>query len=182
LTCPQALSTLFRLKTEEGKRTHEADVPAEPAPAEEDARVPRPDEDEGWPEGSQAAASEGAETADRLTGRFPRSERLTSRAEIQALFQQGKRIDRPLLTVLWRESEGPRRAGFAVTRQIRGSVRRNRARRRMREAYRAARGTAPARVAVMVIAKRGALEGDLTGLTEQLRDALDAIPGVKTPL
>ncbi len=105
---------------------------------------------------------------------------MTSSAQIQALFQQGKRIDRPLLTVLWRESAGPRRAGFAVTRQIRGAVRRNRARRRLREAYRAARGVAPDRVAVMMIAKRGALEGEFAGLTKQLRDALSVIPGART--
>lgn len=106
---------------------------------------------------------------------------MTGSAEIQALFQQGKRIDRPLLTVLWRESESPRRAGFAVTRQIRGAVQRNRARRRLREAYRAARGSAPDRVAVMVIAKRGVLEGELTILMTQLRDALGTIPGPRAP-
>lgn len=182
MTCQRAVSTLLRLDDRKEKWAHEADVPAEPASAQEDARVPRAHEDQGRAEGPQAPARQGTETVDRLTGRFPRRERLTGSAEIQALFQQGKRIDRPLLTVLWRESEGPRRAGFAVTRQIRGAVRRNRARRRMREAYRAARGTAPARVAVMVIAKRGALEGDLTGLAAQLRDALGAIPGVKTPI
>ena len=85
-----------------------------------------------------------------------------------------------MLTVLWREIDGPRRAGFAVTRQLRGAVRRNRARRRLREAYRAARGVAPAGVAVMMIAKRGALEGEFAGLMAQLRDALSAIPGART--
>ena len=105
---------------------------------------------------------------------------MTNSAEIQALFHEGKRIDRPLLTVLWKEIEGPRRAGFAVTRQIRGAVRRNRARRRVREAYRVARAAVPSRVAVMVVAKRGALDGEFAGLAAQLRDALGGIPGVRT--
>jgi ribonuclease P protein component len=111
-----------------------------------------------------------------LTGRFSRSERLTSSAEIQALFQQGKRIDRPSLVVLWGDEAGPRRVAFAVTRQIRGAVRRNRARRRMREAFRAVRGVAPPRVALVVIAKRGALEAPFPALRAELRDALAAIP------
>jgi len=105
---------------------------------------------------------------------------LTSSADIQALFQQGKRVDRPSLIVLWRETDGPRRAGFAVSRQIRGSVRRNRARRRLREAYRAARTAAPARVALVVIAKRGALDETFPVLVEQLRDALAGIGGART--
>jgi len=100
---------------------------------------------------------------------------LTRRAEIQTLFQQGKRIERPALIVLWRETEAPRRAAFAVTRSLRGSVRRNRARRRLREAFRTARGAAPGWVALVVIAKRGALDEPLPALTAQLTDALGAI-------
>src|SRR2546430_1348599 len=125
------------------------------------SRRPRAHEDEGRAEGAQAPAGEGAQTADRVTGRFPRRERLTTSAEIQALFQQGKRVDRPSLVVLWRESDGPRRAGFAVTRQIRGAASRNRARRRLREAFRATRTAAPTGVALMVIAERGALQRPL---------------------
>jgi ribonuclease P protein component len=100
---------------------------------------------------------------------------LTRRAEIQTLFQQGKRIERPALIILWRESEAPRRAAFAVTRSLRGSVRRNRARRRLREAFRVAREAAPERVDVVVIAKRGALDEPWPRLTAQLTDALGAI-------
>lgn len=102
---------------------------------------------------------------------------MTSSAAIQALFQQGKRIERPSLIVLWRETEAPCRAAFAVTRQVRGSVQRNRVRRRLREAYRAVRVAAPARVALVVLGKRGAHDDPLCVLAEQLRSALAAIPG-----
>jgi len=100
---------------------------------------------------------------------------LTRRAEIQTLFQQGKRIERPTLIVLWRESASPRRAAFAVSRSLRTAVRRNRARRRLREAFRMARGAAPERVDVVMIAKRGALDEPLPALVAQLADALGAI-------
>src|SRR2546426_2190272 len=87
-----------------GARFNEADVSAKCAPAEENPRLPRTDEDQGRAESAQASAREGAETADRLTGRFPRRERLTTSAEFQALFQRGKRIDRPSMIEIGRAS------------------------------------------------------------------------------
>lgn len=101
---------------------------------------------------------------------------MTSRTEIQTLFQQGQRIDRPTLLVLWSAGHPARRAGFAVSRQVRGAVARNRARRRLREAYRMVRDTAPPHVALMVVAKRGALEAPSARLERELREALGAIP------
>lgn len=75
------------------------------------------------------------------------------------------------MIVLWRASDHPRRAGFAVGRQIRGAVRRNRARRRLREAYRAARDAAPAGVDLVVIGRGSALTLSLDALIEDMRNA-----------
>jgi ribonuclease P protein component len=75
------------------------------------------------------------------------------------------------MIVLWRASDGPRRAGFAVGRQIRGAVRRNRARRRLREAYRAARDAAPSGVDLVVIGRGAALTLSLDGLIDDMRNA-----------
>ena len=160
-----------------GNTVYEADVSAKRAATEEDPRLPRTDEDQGRTESSQASAREGAETADRLTGRFPRRERLTTSAEFQALFQRGKRIDRPSMIVLWRATDEPRRAGFAVSRQVRGAVQRNRARRRLREAYRAMRDAAPTHAALVIIGRPAALRRPFTALAGELHDALTAIPG-----
>jgi ribonuclease P protein component len=102
---------------------------------------------------------------------------LTSSAEFQALFQKGRRIDRPALIVLWREAAGPTRAGFAVSRQLKNAVQRNRARRRLREAYRASRDAAPARAALVIVGRPAALTEPFVGLAAQLRGALAAIPG-----
>lgn len=82
--------------------------------------------------------------------------------------------------MLWRETGSQRRAGFAVTRQVRGAVRRNRARRRLREAFRAVRKDAPIGVEVVIIGKRGALDEPFAQLATQMRDALSAIPGART--
>jgi ribonuclease P protein component len=81
------------------------------------------------------------------------------------------------MIVLWRETTEPRRAGFAVSRQIRGAVQRNRARRRLREAYRATRDTAPTHAALVIIGRAGALRLPFPALAAELSGALAAIPG-----
>jgi ribonuclease P protein component len=177
LTTLRPVSTLWRFDDRRGERVHEADVPTQSTPAREDARLPRAHEDEGRAEGAQASPRQGPQTAHRLAGRFPRRERLTTSAEFQALFQRGRRIDRPALVVLWREAGEPTRAGFAVSRQLKTAVQRNRARRRLREAYRASRDAAPARIALVVVGRPAALTESFAGLAAQLRGALAAIPG-----
>lgn len=79
--------------------------------------------------------------------------------------------------MLWRHADRPRRVGFAVTRQIRDAVRRNRVRRRLREVYRHVRDAAPGRVDLVIIGKRRALDEDFRALMGELRGALAAVPG-----
>ncbi len=79
------------------------------------------------------------------------------------------------MIVLWRVRDGTRRAGFAVGRQIQGAVRRNRARRRLREAYRAARDVAPAGVDLVVIGRGSSLSASLTALIDEMREAFRAM-------
>lgn len=79
------------------------------------------------------------------------------------------------MIVLWRATDHTRRAGFAVGRQIRGAVLRNRTRRRLREAYRGARDVAPPDVDLVVIGRPGALTASLSVLIEEMRGALRAI-------
>jgi ribonuclease P protein component len=162
--------------TGRGSFVHEADISAESAPPGEDARVSGAHEDQGRPQSAETPASQGAQTARRLDHGFPRRERLTTSADFQALFHRGKRIDRRSLIVLWRDAEEPRRAGFAVSRQVRGAVARNRARRRLREAYRMTRESAPATTALIVIGRPAALKVAFPVLKADLREALEAIP------
>ncbi len=96
---------------------------------------------------------------------------MTTSAEFQALFQRGKRIDRPACLVLWTETSQARRVGFAVSRQLNRAVDRNRIRRRLREAYRAARGAAPASAAIVIVGKKRVLDMKFAALVEELRGA-----------
>ncbi len=79
------------------------------------------------------------------------------------------------MIVLWRPTDGARRAGFAVARQIRGAVSRNRVRRRLREAYRAARDAAPTGVDLVVIGRSTALTVALGVLIDDMRAAFGAV-------
>lgn len=106
---------------------------------------------------------------------------MTRGAGFQALFQQGKRVDRPSLIVLWRETGMARKVGFAVSRQVRGAVPRNRSRRRLREAYRVCRDTAPANVALVIIGRPGSLTVAFGELVSEMREALSAMPGRRVP-
>jgi ribonuclease P protein component len=172
--------TLNRFDDRKGDLLDEADVSTQSTPTSEDAWLPRAHEDEGRTKGAEAPSGEGPETADRLTGRLSRRQRLTTSADFQALFQKGKRIDRPALIVLWRDADAPTRVGFAVSRQLRNAVQRNRARRRLREAFRAARAVAPVRAALVIIGRPASLTAPFEALLGQMRQALGAIPGPRS--
>lgn len=107
--------------------------------------------------------------------RVPRSERLRRPQEFQALFQRGKRVERPSVIVLWRERNGPRQVGFAVSRQVRGAVCRNRARRRLREAYRAQRQGLPPGVQIVCVAREVAADGPIEALHRDMAEAFAAV-------
>lgn len=56
-------------------------------------------------------------------------------------------------------------------------MQRNRVRRRLREAYRAARVAAPERAALVIVGRPAALAEPFGSLVAQMRSALAAIPG-----
>ena len=68
-----------------------------------------------------------------------------------------------------------RRVGFAVSRQIRGAVARNRVRRRIREAYRQARASMPLDVAVIIVARPSAATRAFPELVEDMRRLAEAL-------
>ncbi|MFQ5897147.1 MAG: ribonuclease P protein component [Candidatus Methylomirabilia bacterium] len=110
-----------------------------------------------------------------VTGGLPRSERLRRPGEFRAVFQDRRRTERPSLVVLWRLNDDPRRIGFAVSRQVRGAVRRNRARRRLREAYRRSRQALPSRVQLVCVAREPAVREPFGVLLREMRSAFRAV-------
>lgn len=106
---------------------------------------------------------------------LPRSERLRGTAHIQALFEHGKRQEHGTVTALWTPEPGRTRVGFAISRRLGGGVKRNRGRRRLREAYRLVRGDALAGVEVMFIGRSGVADVPFDRLLNDMRRVVEAI-------
>ena len=70
--------------------------------------------------------------------------------------------------------------GFAVSRQLKTAVERNRVRRRLREAFRAARAAGPGRADVVVIGRPAVLREPFEAIVTHMRQALAAIPGPRS--
>jgi len=64
-----------------------------------------------------------------------------------------------------------------VSRQLKNAVQRNRARRRLREAYRASRDAAPVQGQMVIVGRPASLKAPFAALIGQLRTALGSIPG-----
>jgi ribonuclease P protein component len=168
------------VRTSGGRR--EADVPTEPSPPRQDPWVSPAHGDEGRAEGAEASARQGAAPADWLESvpgaaparaGLPRAERLRSRAEFDRLFRRGARVEDPAFVLLWRREPGPRAVGFAVGRRLGGSVVRNRARRRLREAYRRHRDLVPPDgIRLCFIARQGTLTSSFDQLLHAMAGAL----------
>jgi len=109
---------------------NEADIPAEqPAPVEE-ARVPRPDVDEGRPRCPEVAPGQGSPPPVSLIGP------ITRRQEFARLSREGRRRRQGCLWVAAVASSeaGGVRVAFALPRKAGTAVERNRVRRRLRAA------------------------------------------------
>lgn len=79
------------------------------------------------------------------------------------------------MVVLWRGWDGPRQAGFAVSRRVRGAVRRNRARRRLREAYRVSREALPPAVQLVCVAREPVARGTFQALCRDMKEAFTVV-------
>ena len=119
----------------------EANVSTEPEKAEEDPRVPQADEVSRRTTHPQAPPREGPQASERviaeLRATLPSVNRLRKRAEYRAVYDQGLRLAGEFLVMfVLEQSLGRPRLGVTATRRTGGAVRRNRARRLVREVFR----------------------------------------------
>jgi ribonuclease P protein component len=104
---------------------------------------------------------------------LPRGERLRDRTEIGRVFRRGGRIERPSFVLLWLPVAGRRAAAFATSRRLGGSVVRNRARRRLREAYRQHKALVPPEgIRLCFVARPRAVAADFAQVSQEVAGAL----------
>jgi ribonuclease P protein component len=122
----------------------EANIPAQPPPPQEEARLQSPDEVAGRAGGSEAPPPQGTRTPERLSGarpagrqQFGRDRRIRKRAEFLRLYQEGRKAGtRSLVVYALPSGASSPRLGITVSSKVGNSVVRNRAKRLIREAYR----------------------------------------------
>jgi len=101
-----------------------------------------------------------------------RTQRLRA-SEFQSVFQQrGRRVERGGFVALWQPRGGQGKVGFAVGRRIGGAVQRNRARRRMREAYRRAGAARASGVDLVFVARTAVLTCAFADLIREMEHAM----------
>lgn len=101
-----------------------------------------------------------------MSGGFPRTARVRTRAEYAGVFEQARRTSDPLLSLHWLRTEAPARLGLAVSRKVSTrAVVRNRIKRALREQFRQLRPQL-AQGDYVVVARTAAAQA----LPAQLRD------------
>ena len=114
----------------------EKDISAQKEAEKQGARVPPEDEDAGRKKDAQEKKRQGQKEDFRLNGRRRRMyTRLKKNNEFQRLFTRGKKCFSPALIILYMPSDRMR-LGVCVSKKHGKSVKRNRIKRLLREAFR----------------------------------------------
>jgi ribonuclease P protein component len=114
---------------------------------------------------------------DTVSVKFSREARLLKHADFRRVYEQGRRHFSANLTafyVVQPGSTGPR-VGFTVSKALGGAVDRNRMKRRLREATRAAWNEFASAVDVVVNPKKTVLNAEFPVLVDEMRKALTVV-------
>ncbi|MBL9187230.1 MAG: ribonuclease P protein component [Opitutaceae bacterium] len=115
--------------------------------------------------------------------RFRPEQHLRRPAEIRAVRDQGRRVDARAFTVWWKDREPvpvtgnakPRVCVIASTKAVGRAVRRNRAKRRLRELFRQHQQGVPARCDLVIVARSGAADWPMAELQARFAEACTRI-------
>ena len=149
----------------------EKDISAQKEAEKQGARVPPEDEDAGRKKDAQEKKRQGQKEDFRLNGRRRRMyTRLKKNNEFRKLFTRGKKCFSPALIILYMPSDRMR-LGVCVSKKHGKSVRRNRIKRLLREAFRRECPLFPRGYFVILIPKQ-AEEYSLSAFEKSLHSAM----------
>jgi len=98
---------------------------------------------------------------------------LRKNKEFGYVYRRGRRISSKNFTVVYVKSRyGGARAGFSVSKKVGNSVVRNKARRRLKEAFRLVLPDIKGNFSIVFVARQCITESDFGGLTREMRVAL----------
>ncbi len=119
---------------------------------------------------SRAQGSAPSPLAGVGVGRFPSSQRVRKRAEFLRIQDGGQRVSTPRFVLILSASvvPGAPRLGITASRRVGNAVVRSRAKRLLREAFRATRELWPAGIDLVVIVKRAPGEAKLDSVVAEL--------------
>lgn len=158
---------------------NEANISAEKLEKKTHAWVPLPDGHRRGQESPVQQETKGQKTTGRLTGgdrSFGKRERLLKRSEFENVMENGRKIKvANVCTVFWLKNGLDRkRLGIIASRRIGNAVTRNRARRRIREAYRRIKNDIQTPMDIVIIAGKGAIPLPFPVLESKLTQTLRA--------
>lgn len=117
--------------------------------------------------------------------RFRPEQHLSRQSDIRVVRERGRRVDCRAFTLWWKRRDTPleqklpdtaRVCVVASTAAVGGAVRRNRAKRRLREVFRHHQNLVPAGCDLMLIARAAATDRPMTELTQRFAEACGTIP------
>lgn len=151
--------------------SHEKDVPTKPKATKEKARLPGPHADEGGTGGSVAEASKGKASSRGVSPReesLRPHERLRKKAEFQKVYAAGERSwGRFFVAYVYYRRAGPLRIGVVASRKLGDAVRRNRAKRVLREIFRRNKPVVSVSADVVLIARVALLDAKYSQVEEE---------------
>ena len=121
--------------------------------------------------------------------RFRAEQHLRRATDIRTVRERGQRLECRDFTVWWKQREAanvavaevPRVCVIASTAAVGGAVLRNRAKRRLREAFRQQQAAVPGDCDLLLIARRGALDLPMPELQSRFAAACQRIATSKRP-
>ncbi|NOZ56330.1 MAG: ribonuclease P protein component [Calditrichaeota bacterium] len=102
--------------------------------------------------------------------RLPRKRILRGRGAFEAVFERGKIVRGRFVDAFYLPGQAELRVGFAVSRRVRGKVKRNRAKRRVREAFRLRQYGFPKLGDAVLLARERALTAEWSDLLQDVEE------------